>query len=224
MAITTAPNAANSTKPMAPTHAAWTGPRPTGAPKMTTGSTNTGRASSPPMPRNEKAVSPLTDSVASMPAVPSIRNWTAAPAAAPPGTMREMALPASWAVITANQALVRRAIRWRENVQAKWAPSATTAGMNHSKFSWTRRGHEWSTDEDAGGHQVEDHTGQGDPDRPLDQCLPPDRPVLLLLELGLERPGVGVVGRTRPVAVMSVTVPLRPSVTFARTLSLRPGP
>ena len=81
-----------------------------------------------------------------MPAVPSIRNWTAAPAAAPPGTISEMALPASWAVMTANQALVRRAIRWRENVQAKWAPSASRAGRNHSRLRVARRGHEWRTD------------------------------------------------------------------------------
>jgi hypothetical protein len=145
-AMTIAPNPVKRTKPIAPTQAAWERSEATGAPKITTGRTNTGRARSPPMPRNEKAVRPLTDSVASIPAVPSIRNWTAAPAAAPPGTMSEMALPDSWAVITANQALVRRAMRWRAKVQAKWAPSATTAGMNHSRLRVARRGHECRTD------------------------------------------------------------------------------
>ncbi len=102
------------------------------------------------MPRNEKAVRPPTASVASMPLTASIRNCTAAPAAAPPGTMREMALPASWAVITANQALVRRAMRWREKVQAKWAPSATRAGMNQSRSRVASRGQEWKTAKSSG--------------------------------------------------------------------------
>ncbi len=80
-----------------------------------------------------------------MPLTASIRNWVAAPAAAPPGTMSEMALPASWAVITENQALVRRAMRWREKVHRKWIPSATTAGMNQSRLSETSLGQSWKT-------------------------------------------------------------------------------
>ena len=105
---------------MAPMMAASNRPRLTGEPNSTTGSTKTGRASSPPMPRNEKAVRPPTASVASIPLTASIRNWVAAPAAAPPGTISEMALPANWAVITENHALVRRAMRWREKVHTKW--------------------------------------------------------------------------------------------------------
>ena len=66
-----------------------------------------GRASSPPTPINEKAVRPPTAVSASIPAVSSMRNWTAAPAAAPPGTMREMALPASSEVTTENHGEVR---------------------------------------------------------------------------------------------------------------------
>ena len=146
VAMTTAPNPVKRTKPTTPTQAASVSPDDTGAPKSTTGRTKTGRASSPPIPRNANAVSPLTDSVGSIPAVLSMRNWTAAPAAAPPGTVSEMALPASCAVMTANHALVRSAMRWSENVQAKWAPSATTAGMNHNRLSVARRGHEWRTD------------------------------------------------------------------------------
>ena len=72
--MTMMPNAVNKTKPITPTQAASDRPEATGAPNSTTGSTNTGRARSPPMPRNEKAVRPLTDSAGSMPAVPSIRN------------------------------------------------------------------------------------------------------------------------------------------------------
>ena len=97
------------------------------------------------MPRKEKAVSPPTASVASIPLTASIRNCTAAPAAAPPGTISEMALPASWAVITENHALVRRAMRCSEKVQAKWAPSATRAGMNHNRLRRHQRGQAWNT-------------------------------------------------------------------------------
>ena len=97
------------------------------------------------MPRKEKAVRPPTASVGSMPLTASIRNWAAAPAAAPPGTINEMALPASWAVITENQALVRRAMRWSEKVHTKWAPSAISAGMNQSRLSVTSLGQEWNT-------------------------------------------------------------------------------
>ncbi len=93
---------------------------------------------------------PPTASVASMPLTASIRNCTAAPAAAPPGTMREMELPASWAVTTENHALVRRAMRWREKVQAKWAPSASMAGTNHSRLRVANRGHEWNTSMSSG--------------------------------------------------------------------------
>ncbi len=72
-----------------------------------------------------------------------------------PGRSSEMALPASWAVITENHALVRRAMRCRENVQAKWAPSATTAGMNQSRLSVASLGHECRTDRMLGRHEVE---------------------------------------------------------------------
>ena len=50
-------------------------------------------------------MSPPTESAASIPLTASIRNCTAAPAAWPPGTMSEMALPASWAVTTGNHGL-----------------------------------------------------------------------------------------------------------------------
>ena len=80
-----------------------------------------------------------------MPLTASMRNWTAAPAAAPPGTIREMAFPESWAVITENHALVRRAILCSENVHTKWAPSATNAGMNQSRLREISLGQEWNT-------------------------------------------------------------------------------
>ncbi len=59
-----------------------------------------------------------------------MRNCVAAPNAAPPGTMRLMALPDSCDVVTENQALVRRAIRCSAMVQAKCATWNTTAMEN----------------------------------------------------------------------------------------------
>ena len=86
----------------------------------------------------------------SRPLVASIRNCTAAPTAAPPGTMRVIALPASWDVMTGNHALVRRASRCSANVQAKWAISAPTATANHHGFRVDRRGQDASTSVMAG--------------------------------------------------------------------------
>ena len=70
----------------------------------------------------------------------SIRNCTAAPAAAPPGMMRLIEFPASWDVTTENHPLVRSAIRCRVNVQVKWASSATMATANQTGSRVDRRG------------------------------------------------------------------------------------
>ena len=116
---TRAPKPAKSTKAASPNRAAWSSPSAMGVPARIAGNTKMGRASSPAMPSSEKAVSPATAVAGSFPAVASMRNWVAAPNAAPPGTMRLMALPDSCDVVTENQALVRRAIRCSEMVQAK---------------------------------------------------------------------------------------------------------
>ena len=91
-----------------------------GVPARMAGSTKIGSASRPPMPSSEKAVSPPTAVAVSLPEAASMRNWVAAPKAAPPGTMRLMAFPASCDVATEYQALVRSAMRWRAIVQVKW--------------------------------------------------------------------------------------------------------
>ena len=101
-----------------------------GVPAMMAGRTKMGRASSPPMPSNEKAVSPATAVAGSFPASASIRNWVAAPKAAPPGTMRLMALPDSCDVVTENHALVRSAIRCSAMVQVKCATWSARAKVN----------------------------------------------------------------------------------------------
>ena len=145
MRRTTAPKATKRTNPIAPMNAAVASPRLTGAPNSTTGSVKTGRASRPPTPRKEKAVKPPTVSLVSIPLRSSIRNCTAAPAAWPPGTMSEIALPASCAVITENQALVRSAILWIANVHAKWPASAKIAGMNQKRLSLWSSGAELRT-------------------------------------------------------------------------------
>ena len=85
-----------------------------------------------------------------MPLAASIRNWTAAPTAAPPGMMRVTALPASWEVTTGNHALVPRARRCTANVQAKWRISAPIAAKSHQGCRVDRRGQEASTSVIAG--------------------------------------------------------------------------
>ena len=81
----------------------------------------------------------------SRPLAASIRNCTAAPTAAPPGTIKVIALPASWEVMTGNHALVRSASRCRANVQVKCAISAATATVNHRGSRVDRRGQDAKT-------------------------------------------------------------------------------
>ena len=81
----------------------------------------------------------------SFPAAASIRNWVAAPKAAPPGTIRLMALPASCDVATENQALVRSAIRCSAMVQVKCATCKTTARANQTGSSDVSLGQEAKT-------------------------------------------------------------------------------
>ena len=66
----------------------------------------------------------------------SILYCTAAPAAAPAGTTRLKALPASWAVATPNQRSVRRATRCRAHAHTKLAASAPSITTYHSGFSF----------------------------------------------------------------------------------------
>ena len=115
-----------------------------------TGRAKNGSASKPPTPRRENAASPPTVSLVSIPLAASIRNWTAAPTAAPPGMTRVIALPASWEVMTGNHALVRRARRCKANVQMKCAISAPIAAMSHQGFRVDRRGQDASTSVMAG--------------------------------------------------------------------------
>ncbi len=72
-----------------------------GVPARIAGNTKIGSARSPAIPRSENAVRPPTAVVVSLPAVANMRNCVAAAlTAAPPGTMRLMALPASCEVAT----------------------------------------------------------------------------------------------------------------------------
>ena len=146
----TAPSAAKITNPTAPRTAALTRPRLVGAPSRMTGRAKTGRASRPPTPRRENAASPPTVESVSLPLVASMRNWTAAPTAAPPGMISVIALPASRDVTTGNHALVRSASRCSANVQMKWAISAPTATANHRGSRVDRRGQDANTSVIAG--------------------------------------------------------------------------
>ncbi len=104
-----------------------------------------GSASSPPTPSSEKAVRAPTAVSVSNPAVVSMLNWTAAPPASPPGRESVTALPASPAVTTANQPLVRSASRCTAKLQVKEASSAASAAVNQIGLSAERRGQEPST-------------------------------------------------------------------------------
>ena len=74
-----------------------------------------------------------------------MRNCVAAPNAAPPGTIRLMALPESCDVVTENQASVRRAIRCSAMVQVKCATWSTTAIENQIGSSEVSCGNESKT-------------------------------------------------------------------------------
>jgi len=104
---------ASSTNPAAPTSAACRRPALTAIPASMAGRANSGSASRATRLSSDIAVSPETAASVLKPAVPSISYWTAAPAAAPPGRLFEMAFPVSAAVATENQAVVRSASRSR---------------------------------------------------------------------------------------------------------------
>jgi hypothetical protein len=84
------------------------------------------QASRPSAPSRENAVRPPTAVSVSNPAVVGMRNWTAAPAASPPGKPLVTALPASPAVTTGNQSFVRSASRCKAKLQVNEASSAAT--------------------------------------------------------------------------------------------------
>lgn len=81
----------------------------------------------------------------SNPAVVSIWNWTAAPAALPPGRLLVTALPVSPAVTTLNHSLVRSASRCKAKLQVNEASSAARQAVNQAGFSVDSRGQAPST-------------------------------------------------------------------------------
>ncbi len=81
---------------------------------------------------SETAVTLVAARVVAMPACLSMSNCMAPPAAAPPGTMRLTALPASCAVATGNHGLAPRARRSSPQMHMKLSSSAATMGMPQS--------------------------------------------------------------------------------------------
>ena len=138
--MTTTPPATNRPNPASPSKAVYTRPELTRAPPRMAGSVNSGRASSPPMPSSEAAVIPSTALSVSMPAVASILNCTAAPAASPAGSTLVTALEASPAA-TANRFLVRRTRRCRAKAQAKLADSARNELTSQTGLNLDSWGH-----------------------------------------------------------------------------------
>ena len=105
----------------------------------------TGSPSSVAVEISETAVTPVAAQVVPMPAWRSMSNCMAPPAAAPPGTMRLNALPASWAVATGNHGLTSSARRSSAHMQAKLASSARTIGMPQSGLTCLSWGPEEKT-------------------------------------------------------------------------------
>ena len=139
------PKTAYRTNAAIPSRAVRTSPRLTGTPASMAGSAKMGSASRPPTPSSENAVRPPTAVSVSNPAVVSIWNWTAAPAALPPGRLLLTALPVSPAVITGNHPLVRSASRCRAKLQANESSSAARQAVNQAGFSVDSRGQAPST-------------------------------------------------------------------------------
>ncbi len=136
---------ANRTNPAMPSRAVWASPGLAGAPASMAGRARIGRASRPLTPSRENAVRPPTAVSVSNPAVVSMPNCMAAPAASPPGRLSVTAFPASPAVTTANQPFVRSASRCRAKLQVNEASSAATATLNQTGLSVESRGQEPST-------------------------------------------------------------------------------
>ena len=105
----------------------------------------TGRPSSVAVEISETAVTLVAAQAVPMPAWRSMSNCMAPPAAAPPGTMRLKALPASCAVATGNHGLTSSASRSSAHMQAKLAISAITMGMPQSGLTCLSCGPEEKT-------------------------------------------------------------------------------
>ena len=116
----------------------------------TVGSVRIGSMSRPPTPRSEDAASPPAAASEFTPAVASIRYWTAAPAAAPPGSVLVTVLPASPAVTTANHPRVRRTMRWIAKLQTKLPHSNNRATKTHTPLNVANFGHAPKTAERLG--------------------------------------------------------------------------
>ncbi len=107
---TTQPATSMSAQTPRPTHAASARPRAMGLPARITGRLTTGRAKTVASVSKYEVVRPEATLPPGMPAPVSIRYWSAAAAAAPPGMALLRAPAASSAVTTGNQASVR--IAW----------------------------------------------------------------------------------------------------------------
>ena len=93
---------------------------------------------------------PPTTTVRSRPASTSIRYWTAAPTAPPPGAIFDIALPASWEVITGGQCRVRTASRCKAHSDPSERPCSTAIAASHHGAIFSRSRHELSTSSKLG--------------------------------------------------------------------------
>ncbi len=120
--------------------------RLTGAPvSRITGMLRIGRPSSVAVEISETAVTLVAARVGAMPARLSMSNCMAPPAAAPPGTMRLKALPASCAVATGNHSLVESASFSSAHMHMKLRTSTRTIGTIQSGLIVASLGPELNT-------------------------------------------------------------------------------
>src|SRR6516165_1207730 len=94
---------------------------------------------------SEDAARPPAAASVFTPAFESIRNWTAAPAASPPGSVLVTALPASPAVTTANHPRVRSTMRWIPKPQTKLPHSDNSATESQRALNVANFGQDPST-------------------------------------------------------------------------------
>ena len=124
-----------------PIRAAFSRPGGTARPASTAGIVKRGSPNTVAVVISDTAVRPVAAAAGSAPDSDSIRYWSAPPAAAPPGTMREKAFDASWEVISAKTLQSRKTSVCRYQTQAKLASSAPSITANHHGANDVRRGH-----------------------------------------------------------------------------------
>ena len=111
-----------------------------GGPMITAGTVRTGRVSSTPVLISPVAARAVATTAPGCPAWTRTLPWTTPPAAAPPGSTFDAALPTTWDTAEAVQDACGSATRTRAQYAAKLASSRTNRTANHQGRTWPRSG------------------------------------------------------------------------------------